>query len=115
MARSIAKHVVAAGLAHECEVRLAYVIGMVEPSSVTVDCLGTATEGTDESLIERAVRTVFPLTPSGIITHLGLQAPIYRPTAVHGHFGRRPDSMGPGTFSWERLDHVDDLRAAAGG
>jgi S-adenosylmethionine synthetase len=115
MARSIAKHVVAAGLAVECEVRLAYVIGMVEPSSVTVDCLGTAREGLDESAIERAVREVFPLSPSGIIGRLGLQAPVYRPTAVHGHFGRLPDSAGPGTFSWERLDHVDDLRAAAGG
>jgi S-adenosylmethionine synthetase len=88
---------------------------MVEPSSVTADCRGTAAEGIAESVIERAVSDVFPLTPSGIIARLGLQAPIYRPTAVHGHFGRRPDSEGPGTFSWERLDHVDDLRTASGG
>ncbi len=115
MARSIAKHVVAAGLAQECEVRLAYVIGMTEPTSVTVDCLGTASDGLDEAALERAVREVFPLTPSGIIAALSLQAPIYLPTAVHGHFGRRAGEAGAGTFTWEGLDHLDDLRSAVGG
>ncbi|NQV08029.1 methionine adenosyltransferase domain-containing protein, partial [bacterium] len=112
MARYVAKHVVAAELAHECEVRLSYAIGLPEPTAVTVDCRGTAQA--DEGFIETAVREVFPLTPSGIIDHLGLSRPIYLPTASYGHFGREAGAAGPGTFSWERLDLVDTLRTAVG-
>ncbi len=111
MARYVAKNVVAAGLADECELRLSYAIGVTDPTAVSVDCKGT--ERTDEQAIERAVISVFDLTPGGIIEHLDLARPIFEPTAYHGHFGRQPDEAGPGTFSWERTDRIDDLRSAA--
>ncbi len=110
MARYIAKNIVAAGLAGECEVQLSYAIGVPEPTSVHVDCQGTAT--VDESAIIGAVSQVFDLTPKGIITTLDLLRPIYLPTAAHGHFGRAPGEAGEGTFSWEQTDKVDDLKAA---
>ncbi len=110
MARHIAKNIVAAELADECEVRLSYAIGIPEPTAVTVDCRGSQT--IDEAVIERAVRNLFPLTPGGIIEALELRKPIYEPTSFHGHFGRDPDESGPGTFSWERTDRVEALRSA---
>ena len=110
MARYVAKNVVAAGLADECEVQLSYAIGVAEPTSVRVDTFGTAT--VDESVIEDAIAKEFQLTPEGIITTLDLLKPIYRVTAAHGHFGREPGSGGTGTFSWERTDKVDALKEA---
>ena len=112
MARYIAKNIVAAGLAGECEVQLSYAIGVAEPTSVHVDCQGTAT--VDEGAIADAVTTVFDLTPQGIISTLDLLRPIYSATAVHGHFGREPGEGGAGTFSWEQTDRVDELKAAVG-
>jgi S-adenosylmethionine synthetase len=112
MARYIAKNLVAARLADECEVRLSYAIGVPEPTSVTVVCRDPAE--IPESELEALVRAGFPLTPGGIIESLGLQAPIYQPTACHGHFGRDPDEGLDGTFSWERTDRVGALRTAAG-
>jgi S-adenosylmethionine synthetase len=112
MARYVAKNVVAAGLADECEVRLSYAIGITDPTAVSIDCKGT--ERVDEQIIEKAVMTVFDLTPGGIIEQLDLGRPIFEPTAYHGHFGRQPDEAGPGTFTWERTDRIDDLRSAAG-
>jgi S-adenosylmethionine synthetase len=109
MARCIAKTVVAAGLADECEVRLGYVIGEPDPIAVTIDCLGTGK--VDEEALERVVREAFPLTPSGLIADLGLDRPIYRPTSVHGHFGRDPDP-DRGTFTWEHTDRAEDLAKA---
>lgn len=108
MARYVAKNVVAAGLAEECEVQLSYAIGVAEPTSVRVDTFGTST--VDESTIEMAIRKEFQLTPEGIIGTLDLLKPIYRVTAAHGHFGREPGSGGTGTFSWERTDKVEALR-----
>ena len=112
VARYVAKNVVAAGLADECEIQLSYAIGVADPTSVSIDCHGT--ERVDEAAIEDAVMKVFDLTPSGIIAQLDLSHPIFEPTAYHGHFGRRPDEGRPGTFTWERTDRVDDLRSAAG-
>jgi len=112
MARYIAKNIVAAGLAEECEVQLSYAIGVPEPTSVHLDCQGTAT--VDESKLADAVSSVFSLTPSGIISSLDLLRPIYSSTAAHGHFGREPGEGGDGTFSWERTDKVDALKAALG-
>jgi S-adenosylmethionine synthetase len=111
MARHIAKNIVAAGLAVECEVRLGYAIGVAEPTAVTVDCRGTAF--VDETVLETAVRDIFPLTPRGIIEFLDLRRPIYRPTSYHGHFGRVPDDAA-GTFTWERVDKVEALQRAVG-
>ena len=105
MARYIAKIVVAAGLAGECEIQLAYAIGVAEPVSVTIDCHGTAS--VSESEIQQRIRSAFPvheLTPAGIIETLDLKRPIYRKTAAGGHFGRNdPD------FTWERTDRIDAL------
>ena len=112
MARYIAKNVVAAELADVCEVQLSYAIGVAEPTSVRVDCQGTAT--IDEAIIERIIREEFELTPRGIISSLDLLRPIYRLTARHGHFGRNPGEDSVGTFTWERLDRADALREAAG-
>ena len=111
MARYIAKNVVAAGLADECEVRLSYAIGMADPTAVSIETNGT--HGVSERAIEAAVEQVFDLTPAGIIAALDLERPIYEATSYHGHFGRIPDEAGEGTFSWERTDRIDELAAAA--
>ena len=107
MARYIAKNVVAAGLADRCEVQLSYAIGVAEPTSVLVDCQGTAKA--DEDKISDAVRDTFKLTPRGIIETLGLRKPIYKSTARHGHFGRSPQGD---QFSWERTDKADAMKRA---
>jgi len=107
MARYIAKNIVAAGLADACEVQLAYAIGVAEPLSVLVDTEGTAK--TDERLIEKIVRDLFPLTPKGMIDHLKLRRPVFEKTARNGHFGGKdPD------FTWEKTDMAEKLRKAAG-
>ena len=86
MARYIAKNIVASGLAKECEIQLAYAIGVAEPVSIRVDTRGSSTVSEDK--IVKAVRAVFPLTPRGIINHLQLRRPIFQKTAAGGHFGR---------------------------
>ncbi len=103
MARYIAKNVVAAGLADECTVQLAYAIGVAEPVGVYFDTHGTGVA--DESRIEAAVRKLFPMTPKGIIDTLKLRRPIYRQTASYGHFGRTEKG-----FEWEKTDKADALR-----
>jgi S-adenosylmethionine synthetase len=115
-ARWAAKNVVAAGLARRCEIQLAYAIGVAEPVSVYVDTFGTSE--IPEERIAAAVREVFDLRPRAIIEALGLQAPIFRPTATYGHFGRTPEvrRVNGGSvqlFPWERLDRVEELRVAA--
>ncbi len=111
MARYIAKNVVAAELADECEVQLSYAIGVAEPTSVFVDCFGT--EKHDPAKIAKAIRDTFRLTPRGIIEQLDLRKPIYRRTARHGHFGRQPATEGGKTyFTWERTDQADKLKKA---
>jgi S-adenosylmethionine synthetase len=112
MARYAAKNVVAAGHADECELRLSYAIGVADPTAVSINCYGTAR--IDEAAIENAVMEVFDLTPGGIIDQLDLAHPIYEPTSYHGHFGRRPDEAGLGTFTWERADRIDELRSVLG-
>ncbi|MEX2323822.1 MAG: methionine adenosyltransferase [Acidimicrobiia bacterium] len=108
IARHVAKTVVAAGLADECELRLSYIIGLAEPSAVSVDCKGS--NRVDEARLEQVIREMFPLTPEGIIEYLDLRRPIYRPTSFHGHYGRTPDDA-TGAFSWERTDRAEDLRS----
>ena len=104
-ARWVAKNVVAAGLAHRCEVQLAYAIGVSHPLSVMVDTFGTAQA--DEGVITRAVQQVFDLRPGAIIRDLELRRPIFEKTAAYGHFGRNdPD------FTWEATNRTDELRAA---
>ncbi|HWQ96679.1 MAG TPA: methionine adenosyltransferase [Clostridia bacterium] len=107
IARYAAKHVVAAGLAKQCEIQLAYAIGVACPVSVRVDTFGTGT--VDDSIIERAVERVFDFRPAAIIDALKLRRPIYRQTAAYGHFGRHDLDL-----PWERLDRVEALKAAIG-
>ncbi|MBU0717252.1 MAG: methionine adenosyltransferase domain-containing protein, partial [Planctomycetes bacterium] len=106
MARHIAKNIVAAGLAKECEVQLAYVIGVADPVSVAVDSFGTSE--LTASQLERLVRKAFPLKPRELISYLDLRRPIYLDTARHGHFGRQGEP-----FTWEKTHRVGELRQAA--
>jgi S-adenosylmethionine synthetase len=109
-ARYLAKNIVAAGLARKCTIQLAYAIGIAEPLSLYVDTHGTGTVGDDN--IEAAIGRIGKLgrlTPRGIRTHLGLNKPIYEPTAAYGHFGRKSEGD---FFPWERVDLVDELKAA---
>jgi S-adenosylmethionine synthetase len=102
-ARHIAKNVVAAGLAEECLVQLAYAIGIAEPVSVNVNtnCTGKVRDVE----LAAAIQRTFDCTPAGIIERFGLQQPIYRRTAAYGHFGRED-------FPWEQLDYIDKLQNA---
>ncbi len=106
MARHIAKNLVAAGLADRVEVQLAYAIGVAEPVSVRVHTFGTGR--LSEERLVRLVREHFPLTPRGIIRYLDLQRPIYRATAVYGHFGREEPE-----FTWESTRMAETLRRSA--
>ncbi|MBW3660334.1 MAG: methionine adenosyltransferase [Gemmatimonadetes bacterium] len=108
-ARWIAKNVVATGLSRQCEVQVAYAIGVVDPVSVMVDTFGTGE--LPDAMIADAVSEVFDLRPRAIIDALGLRSPIFRKTAAYGHFGRVPEN---GFFTWERSDRVEDLRTALG-
>jgi S-adenosylmethionine synthetase len=109
MARYIAKNIVAAKLAAQCEVQLSYAIGYPDPLSVWVNTGGTTANGlTDDQLIG-LIRDHFELTPRGIMETLNLRRPIYRETARHGHFGRELPA-----FTWERTDKADALRAEVG-
>jgi S-adenosylmethionine synthetase len=106
-ARHVAKNVVAARLAERCEIQVAYAIGVAHPVSVLVETFGTGT--IEEEKIAELVKRFFDLRPAAIIHNLDLRRPIYKQTAAYGHFGR-PDLNLP----WERLDRVEELRAAAG-
>ncbi|MBN1297838.1 methionine adenosyltransferase [bacterium] len=106
MARYIAKNLVAAGVANEITVQLAYAIGVADPVSILIDTHNDSTDLSAKSL-EHAVRDIFPLTPKGIIDHLKLRRPIFKQTAAYGHFGR--DENG---FTWELTDMVDAIKAA---
>jgi len=106
MARHIAKNVVAAKLADECEVQLAYAIGVAEPVSVLVETFGTS--DLPEAAIEEAVLDTFDLTPYAIIEYLDLLRPIYKKTAAYGHYGRDdPD------FTWEKTNQATALKKRA--
>ena len=109
--RYLAKNVVAAGLASRCTIQIAYAIGVAEPVSLYANTHGTGT--IDDKKLQEALRDCMDLTPRGIRQHLGMNAPIYAPTAAYGHFGRIAGEAGAGTFSWEATDLVDALRAAA--
>ncbi|MEZ6126911.1 MAG: methionine adenosyltransferase [Planctomycetaceae bacterium] len=107
MGRYVAKNIVASGLADECEVQLAYAIGVADPVSVRVDTNGTAKAC--EEKIQKAVMELFPLSPQGIIRHLELRRPIFRHTAHGGHFGRSEKE-----FRWEATDMAEALKKAVG-
>lgn len=106
-ARYVAKNIVAAGIASQVEIQLAYAIGVSHPVSISVDTFGTA-KVSDEVLIA-AIREVFDLRPAGIIKMLDLQRPIYKKSAAYGHFGRTDVN-----FPWERTDKVETLKSVLG-
>ncbi len=107
-ARYLAKNVVAAGLADRCTIQLSYAIGVSKPLSVYVDTHETGE--IEEDRLSQALQQVMDLSPRGIREHLGLNRPIYARTTAYGHFGRQPDADGG--FSWEKVDLVDELKAA---
>ena len=121
-ARYVAKNIVAAGLADSCEVQVSYAIGVAEPTSISVTTFGTGKISDDK--IEKLIRRHFDLRPYGILQMLDLVHPIYQTTASYGHFGRSPakveytNSAGEKqtamSFSWERTDRAEALRADAG-
>jgi len=106
-ARHVAKNLVAAGVCSRVTIQIAYAIGVVEPVSIYVNTHGTSS--IDDARIVSCVETLFDLTPKGIIDSLDLLRPIYRKTAAYGHFGREDES-----FSWEKLDRVDEIRSYLG-
>jgi S-adenosylmethionine synthetase len=109
VSRYLAKNIVAAGLARRCTIQLSYAIGVAEPLSLYVDLHGTETNGVTARRLEEVLPELVRLTPKGIRTHLGLNKPIYVPTAAYGHFGRKPDGD---RFTWEKTDLVDALKQA---
>ncbi len=121
-ARYVAKNVVAAGLADRCEVQVSYAIGVAQPTSISVTTFGTGKISDDK--IEKLIRRHFDLRPYGILQMLDLVHPMYQATAAYGHFGRKPQALsyvnGKGekvactSFSWERTDRAEALRADSG-
>jgi len=107
VARYVAKNIVAAGIAERCEIQLSYAIGVAEPTSISVEKLGTGKISNTE--IVRIIREHFELRPKGLIKMLDLIKPIYRDTAAYGHFGREDLEL-----SWEKTDKAVALKAAAG-
>ena len=102
-ARYVAKNIVAAGLADQCEIQLSYAIGVAHPTSISINTNGTG-KLSDEKLVE-IVRENFDLRPTGIIKMLDLRRPIYKQTAAYGHFGR--DDLN---LPWEQTDKVEVLK-----
>lgn len=102
-ARYVAKNIVAAGLADQCEIQVSYAIGVAEPTSIHLETFGTGKLSNAEMI--RLIHEQFDLTPQGIIEHHDLLRPIYRKTATYGHYGRDG-------FPWERLDKVAALSKA---
>ncbi|WP_028125308.1 methionine adenosyltransferase [Eremococcus coleocola] len=103
-ARYVAKNLVAAGIADQIEIQIAYAIGVTKPTSIAVNSFGSSSYS-DKKII-RAIRSVFDLTPGGIIESLDLRKPIYRQTAAYGHFGRLDIDL-----TWEQTDKVAALKA----
>jgi S-adenosylmethionine synthetase len=106
-ARYVAKNVVAAGLATQCQIQVAYAIGVARPMNITINTMGTGVISDEK--IAAIVAEHFDLRPKGIIMMLDLLRPIYQKTAAYGHFGREEPE-----FTWERTDKAQALRAAAG-
>jgi len=107
MGRYVAKNIVAAGIATEVEVQIAYAIGIANPVSINVNSFGTGK--IEDKKIKQLIKAHFDLRPKAIIQHLDLLRPIYKKTAAYGHFGRERAE-----FTWEKTDKADDIKADAG-
>jgi len=115
--RYVAKNIVAAGLADKCEIQVSYAIGVAQPTSISLNTFGTGKIGDDR--IIALVRDIFDLRPYAITRMLDLLHPMYQATAAYGHFGRTPQQVTVGndtftSFTWEKTDKAEQLRAAAG-
>ena len=124
--RHIAKNMVAAGICKEVLVQVSYAIGVVEPTNIYVNTYGTSKVGMTDGEIAKKIGEIFDMTPYGIETRLKLRTPIYSDSAAYGHMGRTPEKVtrtfkdGEGnektveveTFTWEKLDYVDKIKAA---
>jgi len=106
-ARYVAKNIVKAGAADECEVQIAYAIGFSQPVSININTFGTGR--VDERKLEQLITELFPLTPAWIIKTLNLKRPIFQQTAAYGHFGRELPN-----FTWEKTDRADEIKSALG-
>ena len=107
MTRYLAKNVVASELASKCSIQIAYAIGVSQPLSLYVNTFGTGK--VDDKAIEECIRKIVDLSPRGIRNILQLNNPIYVPTSSYGHFGRKPDELLKGSFTWEKTDLVELL------
>lgn len=117
--RHIAKNMVAAGLAKQCLVQVAYAIGVAEPVGLFVDTYGTAKVDMTDGEIAAKMKELWDLRPAAIVRNLGLRNPIYSETAAYGHMGRTPSTVVVNgetyeTFTWEKLDRVEEVKAAFG-
>ena len=113
--RHIAKNIVAAGIADECLVQVAYAIGVAQPVGLYVNTYGTSKVKISDGEIAQKLLKIFDLRPAAIIKRLKLKNPIYLPTAAYGHFGREPYTQnGIEFFTWEKLDYVDTLKKEFG-
>ena len=104
MARYIAKNIVAAGLAHQCEVQISYAIGMSQPVSICVDTFGTSPYS--DLILQEMIKKVFPLTPQDIIEKFNMLSPIYRDISCYGHVGRLDIDL-----PWEKTDKISEIEA----
>ena len=105
MTRYLAKNVVASKLASKCSIQIAYAIGVSQPLSLYVNTFGTGI--VDDQVLEECIRKNVDLSPKGIRNKLKLNNPIYVPTSSYGHFGRKPDEVLKGSFTWEKTDLVE--------
>ncbi|MCH2021124.1 MAG: methionine adenosyltransferase [Saprospiraceae bacterium] len=117
--RHIAKNIVAAGIAKQCLVQVAYAIGVAKPVGLFVDTYGTAQVDMSDSMIAAKINELWDLRPATIVRNLGLRNPIYLDTAAYGHMGRTPGKISVNgkeyeTFTWEKLDRVEDVKNAFG-
>ena len=108
MTRYLAKNVVASDLASKCSIQIAYAIGVSQPLSLYVNTFGTGK--VDDQAIEECIKKIVDLSPAGIRHKLKLNNPIYVPTSSYGHFGRKPDELLKGSFTWEKTDLVEILK-----
>ena len=107
MTRYLAKNVVASKIAKKCTIQVAYAIGMPNPFSFYVNTHNTGM--VEDNIIKKCLEKLVDLTPKGIRNHLDLNNPIYVPTSAYGHFGRTPNEITQGSFTWEKLDLIDKL------
>ena len=110
--RYLAKNVVAAGLAAKCTIQIAYAIGVSKPLSLYVNTEGTGK--IEDSKIEAALASLIDMSPRNIREHLKLNNPIYVPTSSYGHFGRKPNEILEGSFTWEKTDLVSSIQKELG-